>query len=230
MERVVINGATGCIGLALIKEFVECGVEVLVLAHNGSKRNKYIPHVPQVRVEYCDLNQLCMFNTNERYDVFYNLAWIGGKYRDDVLLQESNIQYALDAVKLAARLGCKRFIGTGSQAEYGLKNKKLTSSMPANPVSAFGASKLYAGKMCEILAHQLGMDFIWTRILSVYGPYDGMQTMVMSLISQLRKGIVPELTGCEQMWDYLYSGDAAKALYLMGEKGKNGKIYVLGGG
>ena len=32
------------------------------------------------------------------------------------------------------------------------------------------------------------------------------------------------------MWDYLYSGDAAKAFRLVGEKGKDGKTYVLGSG
>ena len=32
------------------------------------------------------------------------------------------------------------------------------------------------------------------------------------------------------MWDYLYSGDAAKAFYLLGDKGIDGKTYVLGSG
>ena len=32
------------------------------------------------------------------------------------------------------------------------------------------------------------------------------------------------------MWDFLYSGDAAKAFVLLGDKGVNGKTYVLGSG
>ena len=32
------------------------------------------------------------------------------------------------------------------------------------------------------------------------------------------------------MWDYLYSGDAAIAFRLIGEKGIDGKVYVLGSG
>lgn len=32
------------------------------------------------------------------------------------------------------------------------------------------------------------------------------------------------------MWDYLYSKDAGKAFYLLGEKGINGKVYCIGGG
>ncbi|MBQ0100941.1 MAG: NAD(P)-dependent oxidoreductase, partial [Lachnospiraceae bacterium] len=40
----------------------------------------------------------------------------------------------------------------------------------------------------------------------------------------------PEFTRGEQMWDYLYSMDAGRALYLLGEKGVDGKTYVLGSG
>ena len=32
------------------------------------------------------------------------------------------------------------------------------------------------------------------------------------------------------MWDYLYSGDAAQAFYLLGNNGVDGKTYVLGSG
>jgi nucleoside-diphosphate-sugar epimerase len=32
------------------------------------------------------------------------------------------------------------------------------------------------------------------------------------------------------MWDYLYSEDAARAFRLLGEKGQDGKVYVLGSG
>ncbi|WP_075364667.1 NAD-dependent epimerase/dehydratase family protein [Desulfosporosinus metallidurans] len=74
------------------------------------------------------------------------------------------------------------------------------------------------------------MKHIWTRILSVYGPYDGEKTMVMSTIIKLINGEVPRFTKGEQMWDYLYSGDAANAMYLLGEKGHDGKVYCLGSG
>ena len=71
---------------------------------------------------------------------------------------------------------------------------------------------------------------IWTRILSVYGPYDRSATMVMSTIGKLLRGEKPSCTKGEQMWDYLYSKDAGKAFYLLGEKGVNGRVYCIGGG
>lgn len=66
--------------------------------------------------------------------------------------------------------------------------------------------------------------------MSVYGPYDGAGTMVMSTIGKLLNKERPSCTKGEQMWDYLYSKDAGKAFYLLGEKGVNGKTYCIGGG
>ena len=79
-------------------------------------------------------------------------------------------------------------------------------------------------------AHKLGMKHIWTRVLSIYGPNDTDKSMVMSTIQKLRAGITPEFTKAEQMWDYLYSDDAANAFRLLGEKGTDGKVYVIGSG
>ena len=38
------------------------------------------------------------------------------------------------------------------------------------------------------------------------------------------------LTSGEQIWDYLYSGDAAEALYRLALYGKSGEIYPVGNG
>ena len=48
-------------------------------------------------------------------------------------MQEPNIQYTMDAVCLAKRLGCKLFVGAGSQAEYGRVDGKIGSNTPVNP-------------------------------------------------------------------------------------------------
>ena len=41
---------------------------------------------------------------------------------------------------------------------------------------------------------------------------------------------MPELTPCEQIWDYIYVGDAARALAAIADSGRDGKVYPLGGG
>ena len=234
MKRAIITGATGTIGTALIAALVKESIEVLVFVRENSRRVDNIISNPLVKLKFCSLPELekVQNDTGKTYDVFYHFAWAGasGTGRNDMFLQNSNIKYALDAVMVAKRFGCKRFVFAGSQAEYGLVNGKLTSKTPTFPQMGYGYAKLCAGFMTREYAHQLGLEHIWTRVLSVYGPNDGMQTMVMSVIDKLHRGIVPELTKGEQIWDFLYSEDAARAFRLLGEKGKDGKIYVLGSG
>ena len=52
----------------------------------------------------------------------------------------------------------------------------------------------------------------------------------MTTLRKLKNGEVPSFTKGEQLWDYLYSGDAAEAFRLAGERGRDGKVYVLGSG
>lgn len=234
MKRAIITGATGAIGTALIKELIDKGVEILVFTREQSKRNQNIPIHPLVQIITCALEDLGKIQNDmgKDYDVFYHLAWSGasGAGRDDMYKQNLNVQYALDAVGAAKRFGCSTFIGIGSQAEYGRTESPLTPETPVFPEMGYGYAKLCAGQMTRDYALQLGLRHIWVRVLSIYGPNDGEGSMVMSAINKFRQGIVPEFTKGEQVWDYLYSEDAAQALYMLAEKGVNAKIYVLGSG
>ncbi|MFI3177260.1 MAG: NAD(P)-dependent oxidoreductase [Eubacteriales bacterium] len=234
VERVVITGCTGAIGMAFLQKCIEENIEVLAICHRGSKRIQNIPKHTLITVQECDLAELknLQVASEDSYDVFYHLAWNGtfGDARNNMYLQNENVTHTLDAVQLAKRLGCHTFIGTGSQAEYGRVEGILRPHTPTNPENGYGIAKLCAGHMSRILCEQLDMKHIWTRILSVYGPYDGAETMVSSTIRKLQSGQVPKCTLGEQLWDYLHSSDAANALYLMGIHGSNGATYVLGSG
>lgn len=234
MKRVIVTGATGAVGTALVADLIAHGVEVLVLCREGSARNRLIPESPLVTRRYCDLSELSSLSNDTGYswDAFYHLAWEGttGARRQDMYLQNQNVRYALDAVAAAARFGCRTFIGVGSQAEYGRVEGVLQPSTPPFPETGYGMAKLAAGQMTRAMAHELGLSHCWVRILSIYGPNDGPQSMISTAIDGLRRGEVPRFTPAEQIWDYLYSADAAEALRLVGERGRDGAVYVLGSG
>lgn len=235
IKRVIITGGTGMIGQALVRYLLEQNVEVTVLVRKDSKRVQDLPKDKNVQIIDCALDKLSEIGEvlQGRYDVFYHLGWAGtfGEARNDMFLQNKNVEYTLQAVKLAHELGCSVFIGAGSQAEYGrVDGEKLTASLPVFPENGYGIAKLCAGQMSRILAQNYGMRHIWFRILSVYGPYDGEQTMIMSSVIKMLKGEIPEYTPAEQMWDYLYCEDAARAFYLAAQKGKDGAVYCLGSG
>ncbi|MCI8946212.1 MAG: NAD(P)-dependent oxidoreductase [Lachnospiraceae bacterium] len=241
MKKVVMTGPTGSIGIALIQQCIAQGIRVLAIVRPHSKRTDRIPRSPLVQVVACSLDTLCDLDEKalERagvesfdYDVCYHFAWEAtiGSGRNDMKLQTANIGYALDAVALAARLGCHTFVGAGSQAEYGRWEEKLSEYTPTFPESGYGMAKLCAGAMTRLECSRLGMRHVWARILSVYGPGDGEQTMISMVIRKLLAGEIPALTAGIQQWDYLHCRDAANAMYLLGEKGRDGSIYCVGSG
>lgn len=236
MSGVVISGPTGAIGMALIKKCIEDGRNVLAICHRGSKRIKQIPNSEFVKIVEASLDEYCnLFVENkpeEEYDTFIHLAWNGtfGDTRNDMPLQIDNIKYTLDACDLAKRIGCNVFLGAGSQAEYGCVNEPLRPDTPAFPENGYGMAKLAAGQMSRVKCEQLGIKHVWARILSVYGPYDGENTMIMSSLRKMLNNEETHFTAGEQMWNYLYSEDAAKMLLKLSEGGEHGSIFCIGSG
>ena len=232
MKNILLTGATGMIGSAIVREALRRDCNVTCIVRKGSSRVKNIPNDSRVHVVECDISDYGSLELSGTYDVFMHLAWdktsVGG--RDDVDCQLRNIQYTLDAVRLAKRAGCSVFIGAGSQAEYGVKSVPLTPELPVNPESGYGIAKYAAGKFSALLCKQLDIRFNWLRILSVYGPNDGQNTLISYVVRELKAGRSPELTKCEQTWDYLHCDDAARAFFAVAEKGVDGKAYPLGSG
>lgn len=234
MKRVVITGPTGAIGMALLQKYMETDTEVTAVCRRGSGRISNLPVSDRVKIVECNLDEIQKLPDmlNGRYDVFFHFAWActAGEWRNDIDAQSRNIRYTMDAVEAADRLGCECFIGAGSQAEYGRYEGRLNAGVPTFPENGYGIAKLCAGQLSRIRCSQLGIRHIWFRILSVYGRYDGEQTMIMSGIRSMLKGESQEYTPAEQIWDYLYSEDAAEALYLAADKGRDGAVYCLGSG
>ncbi len=233
-EKAIITGPTGAIGIALCKYLANKNIKVFAICRPNSARSDYIPNHENITKVFCDISELQKLSDliPDGADAFYHFAWADtiGAGRNDMDSQMNNIRYTLDAVRVAGKLGCKVFIGAGSQAEYGRVEGALTSDTPCNPENGYGIAKFCAGKMSRIESDKIGMSHFWVRILSVYGPYDGPMTMTSSVIRQLLSSATPALTKGEQIWDYLYSEDAAEAFYLIAEHGSDSKTYVLGSG
>lgn len=233
MNRVVLTGATSMIGVALMKECIKHHIQVLAIVRRNSTNLYRIPNSDDIKVIEYNLEELSTLEIpKEDYDVFYHLGWdyTGRQNRNNAVLQNLNIKYTLDAVELAYRMGCSTFIGAGSQAEYGRVENMITPKTPVNPDIAYGIAKYAAGKLSSLRCEELEMKHIWTRIFSVYGPYDNNDTMIMYSIRKMLAKEKTEYTKSEQLWDYLYCDDAASAFYAIGLRGKDKSTYCIGSG
>lgn len=233
VRKVVMTGGTSGIGLSLIRKLLEEGIEILMLRRKITSRAMELPEHELLHVEYCALEELSEYMPEKtNYDVFFHLGWgkTSQEERNDIVLQMKNVEYSCEAVKLAYRCGCHTFIGAGSQAEYGRHDEVLREETVCTPESAYGVMKLCSFHSTRLLCKEYGIRHIWPRILSAYGIYDGMGTMLTSMIMKGLEGEKMEFTSAEQIWDFLYFDDLANALYLIAKKGKDGAIYLISSG
>ncbi len=103
-------------------------------------------------------------------------------------VQEESVQDALNAVRVAKVLGCRRFLFTGSQAEYGVKSELTDEETVCEPTSPYGRAKLAVRQRAEVLCRELGLDYGHARIFSTYGPGDHPWSLLSSCVRVFRAG------------------------------------------
>lgn len=231
MKKIVITGATSMIGTALMEVAVKNNTEVYAIVRPTTQRKDRLINDPLVHIIYGDLANLRdIKGVPTDCDALYHFAWVGTdkKYRDDVWMHESNIRYTLDAVELAEKAGCKKFIGAGSQAEYGsIYGERIDENMKYNPVISYGIGKFAAGALSKKLCDEKKIGFAWGRIFSVYGPHDNEGTMLNYAINCFLNGEIAHFSTGNQIWNYLYEKDAGEMFFRLGDDDVPSGTYLI---
>ena len=212
-----ITGASSFIGVELCRYLSDNGHEVIAMSRKENEQLNTIANNGHLRVFYADMQNLIEKAKDVKADVFVHLAWAGALLgqRDNQELQEGNISFSLECVKLSKQMGCQLYVDAGSQAEYGIVPGVLTEETPCNPVSAYGKAKLKMyHETCE-LTQQLGLKYIHLRILSVYGENDHPNTLIMSSLRKLKNNEPIEMRSGGQKWNYIYVKDAARQIGVL---------------
>ena len=232
MKKYIVTGAAGFLGMNLVERFLrEEDVHIHAVVRPNSPHNARLIESERLTVVPADLSAYGRLDAQikEPCDTFFHLAWQGGRY--DFAAQYGNITDTLAALEAAARLGCRRFIATGSQAEYGLQTALITEETCPHPTDAYGAAKLAACALSRQRAADLGIEWIWGRVFSLYGTYEQEERMLPALVAALRAGRAFSLSSSgAQNWDYLYAADGADAIAALAEKGRAGEIYNIAHG
>lgn len=228
MKTAVLTGGTGFLGHWLLKELVEHDVFVYVVTRKNSPRSERLHQMQGIEIIELNMDEIAELPQYVKTaDVFYHLAWEGA--RNDFSAQTKNILYSINAMLAAHQLDVKQFVVTGSQAEYGVCHEQVDENHPLNPNTAYGACKLACYHVLKVLSDQITLPLTWVRVFSVYGEGDNPNTLISYLFKCFQCNETPKLTQGTQQWDFLYAGDAAVALYLLGKKYKCGLFNLAYG-
>lgn len=234
MEKEQINlavtGATSFLGTALTRELLTQGYRVYAVVRPRSANRAAFEeackglrgrlHIIEMELE--DLDRIGEKITSS-CSVFFHFGWdgSGSTNRMNAEVQRKNAGDGIKALLGAKSLGCARFIFSGSQAEYGVCRTVMKEDISCNPVSEYGKAKLEFGREARRLCRtwrqngESWMEYIHTRIFSVYGPGDHPWSLVNTCLDTFLRGGEMKLGACTQQWNFLYIEDLVKALLAL---------------
>ena len=216
----VVTGATGFIGREVVSCLLKQGHIVYCVCRPNSTKVSVFPKDANLCVVSAIMSSYTMLSDMiPNADVLINMAWDGitREGRNFTEIQCDNINYALQAMDAAKLMGCKVFVETGSQAEYGVVNDVITENIPCHPFSDYGKAKLALKEAASIHAGEIGIKYLHLRIFSVYGANDHPWSMISSCTTKMIKNEDVELSSCQQYWNFLYVNDCAKQVVLLSE-------------
>lgn len=231
MKKALITGGNGFLGSLLAKELLKNGVEVIVADMEGCNTN-----VPEgARFAAFDMREFSTLKETVQdtdIDVMYHMAWIGsyGPARGDYSLQLDNVKYTCDAVKTAAEMGIRRFVGAGTLAQMDCQAYIPEDGASPNAVSCYGTAKISAQYMSKAVASTVQIEHIWAIISNTYGVGNTTGNFVNMASGKMLRGERAAFTSAEQNYDFVYVTDTIKGLFLCGKNGKNNCAYYIGSG
>jgi len=126
----------------------------------------------------------------------------------------------------------KKFLQISTDEVYGTLGATgyFTETTPLAPRSPYSASKASADLIVMAYHETYGMPVNITRCSNNYGPYQFPEKLIPLMITNaLEHKELPVYGDGKQIRDWLYVQDHCKAIDLVFEKAKPGKIYNIGG-
>lgn len=230
--KILLTGATGFIGSYIADELFLKGYELMLIKRSSSNLRNCELFKDEVKWVDTDSGDWILKAVEFMPDIIIHSAWIGveAKDRDDYELQNKNIDFVDKLISIAEKTKPIKFIGFGSQAEYGYLDSVVSEEKECKPDFAYGKVKLEVLDKIKSFCEGKGISWYWLRVFSVRGEREGQNWLLPSFERKLKDGNENSMdfTLGEQKYAYLDVKVAASyvAKIIEKENGKSG-IYNI---
>ena len=229
MIRIAVTGSTGFIGRHVLKELEKHDVEVIGVTREIQRG---LPEIRNGHWLAFDLKNGCdnLLELLGRPDVLIHLAWSGLPNYNSLHHFEIELPIQYYFLKRIVAEGLKTLLVAGTCFEYGMQFGPLSENMNANPTNPYGLAKKTLYRQLVFLNASMPFNLIWPRIFYVYGKGQAENSLYSQLQSAVAAGKVFNMSGGEQLRDYLPVEFIAKSIVLLALKQSNiGLVNVCSG-
>ena len=215
--KIFITGISGFLGSQIAKTFLNNGQKIIATKRSDSnlwRCEEFIHDIIWINTydENWDLKIIEL-----KPEIIIHSAWSGvsASDRDNWEVQLSNINFTLTLLQIAKNCEVKKFIGFGSQAEYGNFSGIIDENYTLKPNSAYASSKIAVSQIINDFCSINCINWYWFRLFSFFGELESNNWFIPTLIDKIRKEQKMDMTPGEQKYAYMYVEDLANLIKLL---------------
>lgn len=250
--NILVTGGAGFIGSAVVRLLIQqtdhrvINVDKLTYAANldNLKSIDQSPRYTFIKADICDEPLMKELFQKHEPDAVIHLAaesHVDRSIDGPRVFMETNILGTYSLLQAARnvwkswpedRQQAFRFLHVSTDEVYGSLGDEgfFTETTPYAPRSPYSASKASSDMLVRAWHHTFGLPVLVSNCSNNYGPYQFPEKLIPVIILNALKGLPLPVYGTGQnVRDWLYVEDHARALYLILQKGRVGETYNIGG-